>query len=113
MVHAYIHSYYTYTYKNTYAVMKGKKCTISTYLDEIGDSIEKINDEGILDHTIAKLLPVVTSLRTHLTQPSDDEDNFKDFDATEKFAPAQKNEVQLRFRKVNTPGRKKTKHPFK
>ena len=53
------------------------------------------------------------SLRTHLTQPSDDEDDFEDFDATEKFVPAQKNEVQLRFRKVNTPGRKKTKHPFK
>ena len=93
--------------------MKGKKCTISTYLDEIGNSIEKINDEGILDHTIAKLLPIVTSLQTHLTQPSDDEDEVKDFDATEKFAPVQKNEVQLRFRKVNTPGRKKTKHPFK
>ena len=70
--------------------MKGKKCTISTYLDEIGDSIEKINDEGILDHMIAKLSPIVTSLRTHLTQPSDDEDDVKDFDATEKFAPAQK-----------------------
>ena len=90
MVHACIHSYYTYTYKNTYAVMKGKKCTISTYLDEIGDSIEKINDEGILDHTIAKLLPVVMSLRTHSTQPSDDGDDFEDFDATEKFALAQK-----------------------
>ena len=65
--------------------MKGKKCTISTYLDEIGNSIEKINDEGILDHTIAKLLPIVTSLRTHLTQPSDDEDEVKDFDATENL----------------------------
>ena len=96
-------------------VTKGKKHAITTYLDEIGNSVENIDDEGILDHTIAKLLPIITSLRAHLTQPIDDEDDvdIQDFEITEKFAPSQKNEVQLSFRKVNTPGRKKTKLPFK
>ena len=96
-------------------VTKGKKHTITTYLDEIGNSVENIDDEGILDHTIAKLLPIVTSLRSHLIQSIDDEDDVdvQDFEVTEKFAPSQKNEVQLSFRKVNTPGRKKTKLPFK
>lgn len=96
-------------------VTKGKKHTITTYLDEIDNSVKNIDDEGVLDHTIAKLLPIVTSLRAHLTQSIDDEDDvdIQDFEVTEKFAPAQKNEVQLSFRKVNTPGRKKTKLPFK
>ena len=94
-------------------VTKGKKHTITIYLDEIGNSVENIiDDEAILDHTIAKLLPIITSLRAHLTQSIDDEDDvdIQDFEVTEKFAPSQKNEVQLSFRKVNTPGRKKTIH---
>ena len=99
-------------------VTKGKKHTITIYLNEIGNSVENIDDEGILDHTIAKLLPIITSLRAHLTQSIDDEDDvddvdIQDFEVTEKFTPSQKNEVQLSFRKVNTPGRKKTKLPFK
>ena len=45
----------------------------------------------------------------HLTQSIDDVDDvdIQDFEVTEKFAPSQKNEVQLSFRKVNTPGRKR------
>ena len=66
-------------------------------LTEIGNSVENIDDEGILDHTIAtKLLPIITSLRAHLTQSIDDVDDvdIQDFEVTEKFAPSQKNEVQ-------------------
>lgn len=56
-------------------VTKGKKHTITTYLDEIDNSVKNIDDEGVLDHTIAKLLPIATSLRAHLTQSIDDEDD--------------------------------------
>ena len=92
-----------------WTVTKGKKHTITIYLDEIGNSVENIDD------AIAKLLPIITSLRAHLTQSIDDEDDvddvdIQDFEVTEKFAHSQKNEVQLSFRKVNTPGRKKTIH---
>lgn len=31
--------------------------------------MEETADEGVLDHTLAKLLPVVTTLRTHLDPP--------------------------------------------
>ena len=71
-------------------VTKGKKHTITIYLDEIGNSVENIDDKGILDHTIAKLLPIITSLRAHLTQSIDNEDDvdIQDFEVTEKFAPS-------------------------
>lgn len=83
-------------------------------MDEIEESVEIIDDTGILDHTIAKLLPIVTSLRAHLVQPTvDDEADFKSFETKEKFAPAQKNQIQLQFNKVKSAGRKKTKLPFK
>ena len=72
-----------------------------------------VDDAGLLDHTAARLLPIVTSLRAHLTQLSSENEISEDFDATEQFAPSQKNEVQLKFRKLKTPGRKKTKFPFK
>ena len=44
-----------------------------------------INDTGILDHTIAKLLPTVTFLLPHFFQPTDyDETEFKSFEIKEK-----------------------------
>ena len=95
-------------------VAEGKRSIINTYLDEIKKSVEMIDDTGILDHTIAKLLPTVTSLRAHLIQPTDnDEAEFQSFEIKEKFPPAQKNEIQLQFNKVKSVGRKKTKLPFK
>ena len=86
------------------------------YIDEISKSVEKINEADILDHAIAKLLPIVTSLRNNMAGSRDNEDDSVDvqtFDITEVFAPSQKNEKQLSFHKVKTPGRRKSKLPFK
>jgi len=74
--------------------MDGKKKTIATYLSEIQTSVEMLDDISLLDHTAARLLPIVTSLRAHLAQLSDEDEALEDFDAKEKFPPAQKNEVQ-------------------
>ena len=78
--------------------------------------MEEIDEAGILDHAIARLLPIVTSLRASIAGSRDNEDDLVDipnFDTKELFAPSQKNERQLSFHKVKTPGRKKTKLPFK
>ena len=86
------------------------------YIDEISKSVEKIDEADILDHAIAKLLPIVTSLRNSMAGSRDNEDDSVDvqnFDITEVFAPSQKNEKQLSFHKVKTPGRRKSKLPFK
>ena len=81
-------------------------------MDEIQKSVETIDDTGILDHTIAKLLPVITSLRAYLIQPTDDNESdveFQNFEIKENFPPAQKNQIQLQFNKVKSAGRKKQK----
>ena len=73
------------------------------YLEEIEKSVETINDIGILDHTIAKLLPTATSLRAHLVQPTDNEAGFEieSFEIKKTFPP-QKNQIQ-QIRKTKLP----------
>lgn len=72
-------------------------------------SAQAITDCGVIDHAIAKILPVVTTFRTHLSQAIEEQPEFV---VTEKFAPAQKNETQLRFDKVIVR-KKKKKIPLK
>ena len=81
---------------------------LSLYLNEIQKSAHAITDSGVLDHAIAKILPVVTTLRTHFQATEE----LLEFVVTEKFAPAQKNETQLRFDKVKVT-KKKKKIPLK
>ena len=65
----YSHHIYVYLQHIIFCtVTKGKKHTITTYLDEIGNSVENIDDEGILDHTIAKLLPITCPLKVAVYQ---------------------------------------------
>ena len=78
--------------------------------------MEQIDKEGILDHAIARLLPIVTSLIASIAASRDNEDdsvNIQNFDTKELSAPLQKNKMQLSFHKVETPGRRKTNLPFK
>lgn len=97
------------------AALRGKRNTITAYLDEIQKSIHTVMDADALDHIVAKLFPVVTSLRAQ-TLPVTQEQNAivpTPFIKTEAFAPAEKNETQLRFHKVKSAGRIKTKFPMK
>ena len=95
----------------TTIVQDGKRKTIKGYLDELKTMVETVKDDGVLDHMSAKLLPIVMSVRanseTVLDEPTED------FDVIDRFAPAQKNETQLRFHKVESAGRRKTHHPMK
>ena len=69
--------------------------------------MNEIGDGSILDHTIAKLLPVVTTLRTYFDPSPEQRDLVrKSFDVTDKFAHAQKNETQPRFEKVKSKAKK-------
>ena len=90
-----------------HAVLQGKRPTIGTYFQEIMESIDSITDSDILDHIITKLLLVVTTVRAHLElqtqQPVQKPGNF---DLAFKFAPAQKNETQMRFEKVKSKSSK-------
>ena len=96
--------------------LQEKKSTIKKYLQEIQTSADATDDDGVLDHTIAKLLPVLTSLLAHVT-PMGEVHNAKTvltlFTTTDTIAPAEKNKAQFRFHKVKTAGRIKNKFPLK
>lgn len=93
--------------------MQGRRSTIQTYLQEIQESVKDIADGGTLDHIIAKLLPVVTTVRTHLDSSLAQQGQIpENFHVTDRFAPTQKNETQLRFEKAKSKA-KKTKVSLK
>ena len=94
-------------------VLQGKRQTVQRYLQEIQEIIVGIDDEGVLDHTIAKLLPVVTSLRAQVQPRKEQSLSPAEFLKSETFTPAEKNEKQLRFHRVKTAGRLKTRFPMK
>ena len=63
---------------------------------------------------MAKLLPVVTSLRTQQVQPTKEQSSSPaEFIKTDTFTPAEKNEKQWQFHRVKTAGRLKTRFPMK
>ena len=97
-----------------YVALQGRRNAIQTYLQDIQEMVKTVADSAILDHTIANLLPVVTSLRAHLDTSSLQQENQvpKNFDVTDKFAPAQKNVTQPRFEKMK-PKAKTTKVSLK
>ena len=63
---------------DTIIALQGKRRTIRTYIDEIDKSVEEIDEAGILDHAIARLLPIVTSLRASIAASRDNEDDSVD-----------------------------------
>ena len=92
------------------AGLKGTKDTIKDYLLEINTLLESIDDQGILDHTLANIMPVMTTMRSSVQSK---ESTAKSFRVTTRFAPAQKNETQLRFEKLKMPGKKPSKQVLK
>ena len=73
-------------------------------------SIESTDDHSILDHALANIMPVATMLRSSVQSK---QSAVKSFPVTTRFAPAQKNETQLRFDKLKAPGKKPSKRMLK
>ena len=79
-------------------------------MQEVNTLLESVDDHGTLDHTLASIIPVVTTLRSSFQSK---ESTVKSFLLKTKFAPAQKNETQLRFEKLKMPGKKPSKSLLK
>ena len=79
---------------------------------EIKESVDIVSDGSTLDHVLAKLLPVLTTVRAHLDQQQLPSAVPEKFDVSVRFAPAQKNKIQLRFDKVKAKGNR-AKFPLK
>ena len=114
-VHALFHcSHYIIELHKTISVatdIAGRKKAIQVYLDKIKNGIEKTNDQHILDRILSLLIQADTSYRV---LESESETDIKEFEKKDTFAPAQKNEIQLRFKKTcGNPGRKKKHMPLR
>ena len=80
---------------------------VRKHLSDITNILGQVHDSGALDHTISLLSQASSVLKAPVEtkQPSVP----VSFKTTTHFAPAQKNEIQLRFRRTaRKPGRKKT-----
>lgn len=85
----------------------GKRKEIDQKMKDILTSVSVVEDYYILDHTIGTLTQLSRSLHTHLEKAEDSNVN-SDFPIKDHFAPSQKNEKQLIFKRTTAPaGRKK------
>ena len=86
-------------------------------LEKVLAQTETITDAHILDHALANLTKLSASLQVHIPKESIDTNEAmplpSGFVPVEKFPPAKKNEVQLRFsRTTNSAGRKQKMVPL-
>ena len=78
--------------------------------------LRKINDPHLLDHALATLSILASSLEAHVADSQSDPDakkEIKSFAVVDKFAPAEKHELQPRFKKTaDSAGRKQKMVPL-
>ena len=86
-------------------------------LEKVLAQTEAITDAHILDHALANLTKLSASLQVHIPKEIDGTKEAilqpSSFVPVEKFPPAKKNEVQLRFsRTTHSAGRKQKMIPL-
>ena len=92
---------------STVAAIEGRVDAVHQHISDITNILDKVSDSGALDHTMSLLSQASSALKAAVEtkQPSAP----VPFKTTIHFPPAQKNEIQLRFRRsAKKPGRKKT-----
>lgn len=89
----------------------GKKKAIHNLLDDIRDNIDCLDDPNILERVLALLTQASVGIKAAVPAPVD---SLKEFEKKDYFAPTQKNETQLRFKKTSgNPGRKRKYVPMR
>ena len=84
----------------------GRKRAIKHYIDEISSAVGSIDDVNTLDRILSLLMQATSSVKVLSS-----EDNTMEFEIKDHFAPTQKNETQLQFKKTCAdPGRKSKQH---
>ena len=103
-------SVHTYVLSYTYGIIlywsynldiAGRKQEVMHYIDEITSALNGIDNINVLDRMLSLLMQAASSSRipTH--------DTTQIFTVKDHFAPAQKNKIQLQFKRTCTnPGRK-------
>ena len=84
-----------------------QKKSIVQYLEEIWEAIQPVEESGVLEHVQSLLMQANTALKVASTTEAA---YSKPFTKVEAFAPAQKNETQLRFKQTTGNVGRKRKH---
>ena len=85
-----------------------KRSILAVEIQKVLEYSQAITDAHILDSAVATVTQLSSSLKQHLPSSSTGNDIPQSFIEVDKFAPAQKNERQLQFKRTtNTPGRTK------
>ena len=88
------------------ADITGRKVAVKGYLQEIHTCIEGTSDPDVLDRVTSLLMQASAALQAVSPGLAEEEAHIKAFEIKEKFAPAQKNEVQLKlWQTAKNPGR--------
>ncbi|XP_065897260.1 uncharacterized protein [Dysidea avara] len=92
--------------------INGRKEAVRKMLEAISESCDQTCDSNVLERVLCLLTQASAALKA-VTQ-SLPENELCNFEVKEKFAPAQKNEIQLRLWKTSKdPGRKPSNPPMK
>ena len=93
--------------------INGRKKTIQQYAAAITSNIQDVDDPNTLDRVLALLTQASASL-TAAAEACSDNKQVNTFVKKDHFAPTQKNETQLRFKRTTKPpGRKKQYIPLR
>ena len=93
---------------NFILAIEGKRRAINIEIRAIASNIDSVNHHAVLDHALATLTQLSRSIETNLNSAADVEKIEADFEIKDLFAPAQKNEKQLFFKRTSdSAGRKK------
>ena len=113
------HTGYTYTYMQPHlntladALVKAKWLAVESKAKQVLALSRAITDPHILEHTLGTLSKLASTLEVH-TPKECTEDTKTPFQTVDSFAPAQKNEVQLHFKRTtHSAGRKQKMVPLR
>ena len=85
-----------------------KKKNIEHYLEDIKSAIQPVQESDILDRVLSLVMQSSMALKNVAPENNGTDNMPPSFTIKEKFAPAQKNEVQVPFKRTSkVPGRKK------
>lgn len=114
-----IHTNLFYTYMHvafllcTESVIHAKQLAVESEIERVLKLSRNIKDPHLLDHTVATLSILASSLEAHTGDPDTELKEEKSFTIVDKFAPAEKNELQPRFKRTtDSAGRKQKLIPL-
>ena len=116
IVYKHLQNSYMFIHVNlqTATLIDAKRSAVQVAAEWVQSLSKAITDTHILDHALATLSTLASSLMANISMQCNENSNQPtSFSTVDNFAPAQKNEVQLCFKRTtNSAGRKQKMVPL-